>query len=81
MRRWFEIRNDYTDTTEHEDIIAETCIDAWETPYNEEEGVVIAKVIKTVHGDVGVVYFNNMARVDEYAQEKIKEAIKDLMEE
>ena len=81
MSRWFEIRNNYTDTTEHEDIIAETCIDAWETSYDGEEGIVIAKVIKTVHGDVGVVYFDNVARVDEYAQEKIKEAIKDLMEE
>lgn len=80
---WKEIRNDYIETedslSEHEqDAEAIVCIDAWKTNDDNEEGEVIAKVVLCKCGSVIVVYINNAARTDEYAQEVINETIRNL---
>ena len=85
MSMWKEINNDYHEEVDDEklygDITDCICIDAWKTAYDDncdEEGKVIAKVIKTKSDDVCVVYIDNCALYDEYVQEKIQEAVKEL---
>lgn len=67
---WSEIRNDYFDEDERC-----TYIDAWTTPNDNEEGVVIAKVYE----DGVVEYIDDRARKDRYAQEVIKETVSELL--
>lgn len=67
--KWMKIRNDYYDEDEHC-----ICIDAWETAKDGEEGKIIAKVYKNK-----VEYIDDFARKDYYAQEKISEATKSLL--
>lgn len=68
MSIWSEIRIDYLGDKEQC-----ACIDAWMTDDDCEEGKVIAKVFPK-----RVVYIDNRARVDEYAQEIINEAMKEF---
>ena len=86
---WKEIDNTYCEEIEESeqhlygDAVKCICIDAWKTAYEDncnEEGKVIAKVIKTKSDDVCVVYIDNCALYDEYVQEKIKEAVKQMKE-
>ena len=80
MSYWNGVSNNFRiDADPCEGDITETiCIDAWKTEDDNEGGAVIAKVIKTKSGDVGVVYINNIARTDSLAQEAIREAVQDL---
>lgn len=55
-------------------------IDAWRTCDDNEDGVVIAKVLLTSSGDICVVYIDPVARTDAYAQELIQDTIKQLRE-
>ncbi len=64
MSKWKEIRNDFYD--EEKDYVL---IDAWETEDADEEG----KVIAIVYADK-VVYEDEVAKVDSYAQEIIEES-------
>ena len=57
------------------DIEAILSIKGYKTDDPNEEGRVIAKVILTEQGDIGTVYFDNVARSDKYAQEIIAEAV------
>jgi len=52
-----------------------TAIDAWKTDDDCEEGRVIAKVVMTKHHDICVIYFDNAARGDDLAEEKIREIV------
>lgn len=79
---WAEVRNGYTEHPgDEKGIVAITSIDAWKTADNDENGDVIAKVIRTEHGDVCVVYIDSCARYDAMAQEKIEEAVNALQAE
>lgn len=70
MSKYAEIRNDFYDEEEKN-----VYIDAWFTEDDNESGVVIAKVnYKTKE----VEYLDNDARTDEYAQEVIKETLKEI---
>jgi hypothetical protein len=70
MSKYAEIRNDFYDDKEHK-----VYIDAWFTEDDSEEGVVIAKVN---YRTKEVEYLDNDARTDEYAQEIIKETLKEI---
>lgn len=68
MSKWSEIRIDFFDTEENK-----WSVDAWETDDDDEEGSVIAKIDL----DTGTVeYLDADAKTDEYAQEEIKEMLK-----
>ena len=66
---WAAINYDYID----DDYIF---FDAWETEDDNEDGEVIAK-IDIISGNV--LYIDNRARNDKYAQEVIKDAIIDTL--
>ena len=75
---WCEIKADFDEkegleTTD--DIISCINVDAWKTEDQNEEGKVIAKIIKTKSGDTGVVYINNLAQSNEDAQVIIREVL------
>jgi len=81
MARWAEIKADFDEKDGCElvdDIVNCLNVDAWLTDEDDESGNVIAKVIKTKSGDVGVVYIDTIAIHDDYAQSIIKEAIDEL---
>jgi hypothetical protein len=82
MSFWKEIRNDYVceDFYEEENCKMSISIDGYKTIDNDENGQVIARVLLTTSGDIVVVYFDYVAKNDEYAQEKIKEAIEFIKE-
>ena len=65
---WSEIRNDF----ENEGIIN---IDAWNSPDDNEEGTVIARV----HPNGRVEYIDDRARKDAYAQEMIIESVQEKL--
>ena len=68
MSKWSEIRIDFFDTEENK-----WSVDAWKTDDDNEEGSVIAKIDL----DTGAVeYLDTDAKTDEYAQEEIKEMLK-----
>lgn len=69
MSKWSEIRIDFLDTEEKK-----WSVDAWETDDDNEEGSVIAK-IDLYTGTVE--YLDVDAKTDEYAQEEIREFLKD----
>ena len=69
MGKWSEIRIDFFDEEEKK-----WSVDAWKTDDDNEEGSVIAK-IDLYTGTVE--YFDADAKTDEYAQEEIKEFLKD----
>ena len=80
---WSEIRNNHFDAEpayNEGDALAVISIDAWRTMDDNEEGEVIAKVALSRQGDVIVSYHNNLARVDEAAQEAIRDAFYQLKE-
>ncbi len=76
---WAEIRNDHVETKD--DILDdENCdrinfIDAWQTNDDNEEGKVIAKVLVCACGKISVIYLDDRARTDEFAQQMIHDAI------
>lgn len=75
---WSEIRNDYIDESDVKNGFAEMVIDAYKTDDDNEQGESIAKIlaIKTDNGvRTKVVYIDNIARIDNYAQEIITEGI------
>lgn len=78
---WAEVKNDYTDDCNEDGIRKVTCIDAWKTGDDNEEGKVIAKVILTEGYEIIVVYIDNCARTDDVAQENIREAVDRFKEE
>lgn len=69
MSKWSEIRIDFFDEEEKK-----WFVDAWETDDDNEEGSVIAK-IDLYTGTVE--YLDANAKTDEYAQEEIREFLKD----
>ena len=70
MSKYGEVRNDYYDEVENK-----VYIDAWLTCYDDEEGIVIAKVnYKTKE----IEYFDEDAKTDEYAQEVIEETLQNI---
>lgn len=77
MAYWAEVRNDYfedsIDSLEG-DVLARITIDAWKTSDDNEEGKVVACVMLSKRGEVLVDYHDNVARMDEMAQEAITEA-------
>lgn len=76
---WAEIRNDYEPEVTLDSDIGQVkrmiTIDAWKTGTDDEEGLAIAQIILTESEDLCIIYIDNVARTDDYAQEKIKEAI------
>ena len=81
MSRFAEIRNDYlcdTFTPEEGDIVASISIDTWLTDDDNEEGKVVAKVIKTKSGDIVTVFFDNSVRMDKDVWVAINEAVEQL---
>ena len=78
---WNEIKADHDELDGFEpedDIIKSICVDAWKTDDDNEEGCVVAKVIFTKSGDVGVVYIDYIAKTNELAQEVIKEVLREI---
>jgi len=77
MSYWSEIKNTYEETAFNAVIdgavVKSISIDAWRE--GNENGSVIAKVILTTSDDVCVIYNDNIARTDTYAQEVIQEAV------
>ena len=70
MSKYGEIRNDFCNEEEQK-----VYIDAWFSENDNEEGIVIAKVnYKTKE----IEYLDNDAKTDEYAQEKIKETLREI---
>lgn len=83
MSYWSEIRNDFFNSDilpEEGDTLASVSIDGWRTEDDNEQGFVIARVILSKHGDVLVDYHDNIARMDDLAQEYIQDAISQLKE-
>lgn len=84
MSYWKEIKNNHIETVFDEviegAIYKQISIDAWQSDDDNEEGKVIAKVILTLHGDKCVVYMDNIARTDEYAQEVIQETVSTIQD-
>lgn len=82
---WKEIKNDYRDESlcsEFEKGIKTIVyVDAWKKDGDSEEGEVIAKIVVTNDNKIFVIYINNVARVDKYAQEIIKETMETLAKE
>lgn len=70
--KWTEIRCDYFD-----DVDGNWLVDAWKTPEDDNGGVVIAKISE----DGQVVYLDEDAKTDDYAQEVINEKLKELEQE
>lgn len=68
MSTWTEIRTDY----EEDNFIF---VDAWENEDDNSAGAVIAKINADTKE---VIYHNDLAKTDHYAQEIISEVIKDL---
>lgn len=68
--KWSEIRNDFYD-----DEGKCITIDAWITGSDDEEGRIIARVFD----DGKIEYVDEDAKTDPYAQEKIKEALIDML--
>lgn len=82
MSYWSEITNDFTETNpspKDGDVLAVNYIDAWRE--GEEEGNVIAKVLLSKHGDVMVDYVEDIARIDDLAQEVIADSKAKIAEE
>jgi hypothetical protein len=80
---WSEVSNTHTETSAdfgvlHGDAKFITMIDSWLTSDDNEEGKVIAQVIKSKSGDICIAYIDSRALWDEAAQEKIKEAVEAL---
>lgn len=73
MSKWSEIRCDFINEDD-----GFWRVDAWLTDDDNEEGEVIA-YISDENPDI-VIYHDNEARVDEYAQEIIKFMQKELMD-
>lgn len=81
MSGWAHIKADYDEKAGfklEDDIVNCVCVDAYLTANDNEPGNVIAKVIKTRKGDVGVVYIDSIAIKDDYAQGVIKEVIAEM---
>ena len=85
MSHWSEIsaNHDERDTTirtrgVEDDILSCIAVDAWRGDDENEEGNVIARVVLTRSGDVGVIYCDAIAITDEYAQEVIAECVLEL---
>ena len=79
--KFAEIRNDYlcdTFTPEEGDIVASISIDTWMTDNDNEEGKVVAKVIKTKSGDIATTYIDNSVRMNKNVNVAINEAIEQL---
>lgn len=73
-RYWSEIMSHYDELEGFEpdgDIVKRICIDGYRGKDENKPGQVIAKVILTKQGDTGVIYINDIARHDKYAQEVI----------
>jgi len=80
MGYWSEVKNTYEEndfsTTNDGAIIESISIDAWKVGC--DQGSTIAKVLLTISGDVCVVYIDNIARSDPYAQEVVQETVAKL---
>ena len=80
MGYWSEIVNTYEETDfdmKIDGAISKAIsIDAWRA--NCDQGSTIAKVILTSSGDICIVYMDNIARSDSYAQEVIREAVSSI---
>ena len=68
VSKWSEIRIDFFDIEENK-----WFVDAWKTDDDDEEGSVIAKIDLDTET---VEYLDADAKTDEYAQEEIKEMLK-----
>ncbi len=73
--KWSEIRNDNYEQSESMDKDSFITIDAWLTEDDNEEGKVIARINC---GTKEVIYYDNDAKTDIYAQEMIKEVLDEL---
>lgn len=79
--KFAEIRNDYlcdTFTPEEGDKVASISIDTWLTDDDNEEGKVVAEVIKTKSGDIVTVFFDNSVRMNKDVLVAINEAVEQL---
>lgn len=70
-RNWVEIRCDFLDNTDNM-----WRVDAWQTDADEEDGTVIALINDST---ACVTYLTPLARVDEYAQEVIKDRVNEIL--
>jgi hypothetical protein len=75
MSKWSEIRNDNVEESESMDMDSYVTIDAWLTEDDDEPGKVIAKINC---GTKDVQYFDEDAKTDSYAQEKINEVLDNM---
>lgn len=78
---WADIQNNYTEDVNANGVVRITYIDAWQTDDDNEEGKVIAKIILTQNDEIIVDYIDHCAAWDEFAKEKIQEAIEDFRKE
>lgn len=81
MSYWTHIKGDYDKLVgcqPSDDIVKCISIDAFVTDDPEETGTVIANVIQTKFGDLGVVYNDPRAEKDDYAQRVITIVIERL---
>ncbi len=71
-----EVRNNYTFSPQDESdgLLAGITIDGWKTADDSEEGVVIAAVLLSRHGDIIVDWHDNSARQQKNVLDAIKEA-------
>jgi hypothetical protein len=79
--RWSEIHNHHDELSgmeKKDDITKCIAIDGYIGEDDESPGEVIAKVIQTKHGDVGVIYINGLARTDAYAQKIIQSTVSSI---
>lgn len=79
MSFWKEIKNTHVESSpscELQKGIKEIVyIDAWRTDDEDEEGKVIAQVVKCDCDNIFVIYIDNVARADMYAQRVIRETV------
>lgn len=84
MKAWAEIRNDYVDENDISKGFVTMYIDAWKTPDDNEGGKSIAEIKLIVDKDtplIEIIYKDNKAKTDEYAQEMIREGVEFLKQE
>jgi len=78
---WSEVKADFDELDRFDsgdDIVKCISVDAWRTDNDNEEGCVVAKVILTKSGDVGIVYIDYIAKTNEKAQEIIQDVLRKI---
>jgi len=78
---WSEIKADFDELDgfeSNDDIVKCVSVDAWISDAPDAAGEVIAKIILTKSGDVGVIYIDGLAHSNEMVQEIIQDALRKI---